>query len=151
MTMTDAEICKEYREAKRPKQQIGILADLNECTRRDIVKVLVARGEIRELPREVKIQDLIIPAKIPEAAKVPMKEGNLEEPKEPKMAAGVIPDFVAKALFRRLDELEAQIRVREKEYKDIVAYMGIKPGKGFYDLITEAVMEGEKDASNDTV
>lgn len=48
MTMTDEEICREYREAKTPMKQIGILADENQCRRERIVEILRAAG--MELP-----------------------------------------------------------------------------------------------------
>ena len=44
MTMTDAEIIREYREAKTPLKQIGILADENQCSRGKIVEILRAAG-----------------------------------------------------------------------------------------------------------
>lgn len=34
MTMTNEEICRDYRAAKVPSKQIHILADLNQCDRR---------------------------------------------------------------------------------------------------------------------
>lgn len=48
MMMTDAEIIREYREAKTPLKQIGILADENQCSRGKIVDILRAAGV--ELP-----------------------------------------------------------------------------------------------------
>lgn len=48
MTMTDAEIIREYREAKTPMKQISILADENQCSRGKIVDILRAAGV--ELP-----------------------------------------------------------------------------------------------------
>ncbi|MBR3554727.1 MAG: hypothetical protein IKN89_02330 [Oscillospiraceae bacterium] len=44
MMMTDAEIIREYREAKTPLKQIGILADENQCSRGKIVDILRAAG-----------------------------------------------------------------------------------------------------------
>ena len=44
MTMTDEEIIREYREAKTPLKQIGILADENQCSRGKIVDILRAAG-----------------------------------------------------------------------------------------------------------
>lgn len=43
--MTDAEICREFREAKNPKAQIEILADLNLCSKNDILKILMMNGQ----------------------------------------------------------------------------------------------------------
>ena len=48
MMMTDAEIIREYREAKTPLKQIGILADENQCSRGKIVEILREAGV--ELP-----------------------------------------------------------------------------------------------------
>ncbi len=45
MTMTPEEIVREYREAKSPMKQIGILADENACTKREIVRILLEAGE----------------------------------------------------------------------------------------------------------
>lgn len=46
--MTNEEICRDYRLAKQKVKQIGILADLNDCQRKEIVEILKAGGE--ELP-----------------------------------------------------------------------------------------------------
>lgn len=44
MTMTNEEIVREYRQAAHPAQQIGILADLNECKKKNIVEILREAG-----------------------------------------------------------------------------------------------------------
>lgn len=49
MTMTPAEIAADYRQAKTPLKQIGILADLNQCSRKEIVDILREQG--CELPK----------------------------------------------------------------------------------------------------
>lgn len=52
MPMSQADIVKEYREAKNKKQQIKILADENLCKTGDIVRVLLAAGiPESELPK----------------------------------------------------------------------------------------------------
>ena len=52
MPMSQADIAKEYREAKNKKQQIKILADENLCKTGDIVRVLLAAGiSESELPK----------------------------------------------------------------------------------------------------
>ena len=45
MIMTNEEICREYRQAKTPLKQIGILADENSCTKREIAEILREAGE----------------------------------------------------------------------------------------------------------
>ena len=44
MTMTDEEICRDYRTAKAPMKQIGILADLNQCGKDRIKQILIDGG-----------------------------------------------------------------------------------------------------------
>ena len=44
MTMTNEEICRDYRAAKAPSKQIRILAELNQCSRDKIKQILVAGG-----------------------------------------------------------------------------------------------------------
>lgn len=51
LTMTPEDICKEYRTAKSPLKQIGVLAELNACTKKEIVEVLTEHGE--KLPGNV--------------------------------------------------------------------------------------------------
>lgn len=43
--MTEAEICREYREAKNQRAQVEILADLNLCSKNEILKVLMVNGQ----------------------------------------------------------------------------------------------------------
>lgn len=50
MTMTNEEIIRDYREAKAPMKQIGILADMNCCTRKEIVAILADAG--LEIPKQ---------------------------------------------------------------------------------------------------
>ena len=45
MYMTEADICREYRQAKDKQAQIGILAELNLCGQAEIAAVLARGGE----------------------------------------------------------------------------------------------------------
>lgn len=45
--MTEYEICREYRLAKRPKVQIGILADMT-CKSREEIKEILYRGSLKD-------------------------------------------------------------------------------------------------------
>lgn len=42
--MTDAEICRRYHDAKDQKMQIGILADMNLCSKEQIMRILERNG-----------------------------------------------------------------------------------------------------------
>lgn len=44
LRMKDADICKEYREAKDKRMQVVILADMNLCQREDILRILMLNG-----------------------------------------------------------------------------------------------------------
>lgn len=44
MTMTNEEICRDYKAAKATSKQIHILADLNQCSREKIKQILVEGG-----------------------------------------------------------------------------------------------------------
>ena len=68
MQMTTGEILLSYREAKFKKKQIGILAELNLCDRKAIIKTLIDGGvdpkELPPLPRYQK-DSAYFPAKKP--------------------------------------------------------------------------------------
>lgn len=51
--MKEAEICREYKQARKPAMQIGILADLNACEKNDIIRILLLNG-IDVTPKEQK-------------------------------------------------------------------------------------------------
>ena len=49
MQMSYGEIVRSYKEAKEPKKQIGILADLNAVGKDKIAKILYDAGEISKM------------------------------------------------------------------------------------------------------
>ena len=49
MQMSYGEIVRSYKEAKEPKKQIGILAELNAVGRDEIAKILYDAGEISKM------------------------------------------------------------------------------------------------------
>ena len=53
MQMSELEITNSYKEAKNKKSQIGVLADLNCCSKEEIISVLKKSGiDGRTLPRQ---------------------------------------------------------------------------------------------------
>lgn len=80
--MTEKEICRTYREAKKQNTQLQILAELNGMSRVEIITILVRNGE--ELPHRT-----------------------------------------IKQLYKRLDDLEKQISVREREYREIIQALNV--------------------------
>ena len=64
--MSNLEIASTYRQAKQPLKQIGILADLNGVSRKEIAEIL--RSEGCELPARYQEKD---PSQAAEAASSP--------------------------------------------------------------------------------
>ena len=64
MVMTEAEICKEYRESKKQNMQIGILAELNLCKKTEIIDILEKNGIT--VPRPATKKKAELPAAIRE-------------------------------------------------------------------------------------
>lgn len=109
MEMTKGEICLRFRRGGGTKQQIKVLADLNAVPVSEIKAVLIEAGEIKE---ETK----------PEEPKEPSKE----PPKEPK----VMPETIVQVLLARIEVLDQELSVIEKEkkakeaeYLEIIAFM----------------------------
>ncbi|HIU80042.1 MAG TPA: hypothetical protein IAC67_03910 [Candidatus Coproplasma excrementipullorum] len=60
MEMSPEEIVRDYRTAKNKGKQVTILAELNGCTREDIIAVLSAGGiNPKELPRSRKKANVV--------------------------------------------------------------------------------------------
>ena len=87
LMMKEADIVKEFKESKNKREQIGILADQNLCTRNTIIKVLEAAGEI--LPEVVHA----------------------------KKEKVVLPEVVKMAILKMVDELEVEICAKRMEIK----------------------------------
>lgn len=114
MWMKDEEIARSYRESTKRKAQIGVLADLNLCSKKEIEEILIKMGEIKP-PKEKKPQ---------EAPKEEVKE--ITGGSEMK----TIPECIAQYAFDKLDQLEKEIEIHqkqikslEKEYKEIAEFL----------------------------
>lgn len=92
MQMTVAEIKRNYDEAKDKQRQIGILADLNCCSREEI--------------------EMILGEKVKRKTTVP-KEAVQEEVKDPNLRE------VRAVLYSKLESIENQIKSLEEEYRKI--------------------------------
>ena len=97
---TQDEICRSYRMAKDRTKQIQIMAELNGVSREEIIKTLVRGGEI---PSDETEQNTGSKAKIvSEAVVMPC-----------------MPRAVRDALFKRIDELEQQIKPLERQMETL--------------------------------
>ena len=97
---TQDEICRSYRMEKDRTKQIQIMAELNGVSREEIIKTLVRGGEI---PSDETEQNTGSKAKIvSEAVVMPC-----------------MPRAVRDALFKRIDELEQQIKPLERQMETL--------------------------------
>lgn len=136
MEMTEWEIVKSYKEAAYPQEQIKILADINICPPRQIIDILRNNGlDVPDMktgrPRRKKDSDT--------DTKPSTKEKPSHKEDKQTMVAFVIPDAVQKLAFTRLGELDEQMQSLkkseleikrkleslEKEYAEIVGFLGV--------------------------
>lgn len=134
MTMSTEEILYSYHNAACRTKQIGILADLNACSRDEITRILEENGE--DIPKR-KYSKRKKPVQQDEAVQqVEQKEEPAEEKAaEHIMAAGAVPDFIAQILLEKLDEIDGKLAEAEKakkeyesQYYTITDYLGITRG-----------------------
>ena len=93
MYMTEGEIRRDYAGAKNKSMQIGILADLNCCTKDRIREIL---GLLPCTESTVEIAD---------------PDGNPVE-------KSVDKDAIMSRLYSTLDDLDREIKQLEKQYQD---------------------------------
>lgn len=124
MEMKPSEILQSYENAQYKTKQIGILAELNACSKDEITEILKEMGA--ELPKR-KYQKKEEPTKEPE--KKEWEEPELKALPEPRE----IPQSIQLVLYERLDVLDAKIREytqgkenAEKEYMEIVEFLKLK-------------------------
>lgn len=97
MEMSHGEIVLSYKRAQNRRMQVGILADLNQCSKKEIESILLAAGE--EVPK-----------------------GRTKKAVKEKKES---PETISKILMSRIEELDTIIRNAEKEYKEIVTFLGL--------------------------
>lgn len=120
MQMSEDEIRRNYKQAKNKKEQIGILADLNACSREKIADIV---GEKNKAGRKVDFSE-------PELEKI-----KAEAPKQKKSRAK--EDKILVELKKRLGEAN---RVFE-ESSEIIRTESLKleKAKRDYQFIKEAI------------
>ena len=99
MTMTDEEICRDYRAAKSPLKQVGILADLNGCTKAEIKEILIAGG--CELPAQMRPR----PKRQHQAAKEPEPEPETVPMSDVVAVRDALPLLVGESALKVIAEL----------------------------------------------
>lgn len=97
--MVANEICRKYDDAADKAEMIQVLADMNECTKQDIIELLESNGRI-------------VPAS--------RKRGRK---KISKLTTGQMPDVIREALAEKMDKLDQRIKELEpvkNEYDRLV-------------------------------
>jgi len=158
MQMTNEEICREYRQAKDSRHQIQILAELNQCEKEEIIRILRESGVIEEkLHADSVICRGYLSAKnrtyyiqktarenhcsVEEIRQILISNGVLV-PKPPKKAKAAVPEVPAqnqeavsdwktslKAVTERIVELKLIRDKAEKELSEIYQTLGALCGK----------------------
>lgn len=101
MTMTNEEIVRDFREAANKVKQIGILADLNACSKTEIRKILTDAGEAVPYARQGEK-----PAKKPAPKKQKVAPApQADEPKAPTITTAQVEEIIAEALHVSLETL----------------------------------------------
>ena len=93
MYMTEGEIRRDYAGAKNKSMQIGILADLNCCTK-DRIREILGLIPCTESPVEIA------------------------EPGGNPVEKSVDKDAIMSRLYSTLDDLDREIKQLEKQYQD---------------------------------
>ena len=126
MIMTDNEIVREYSAAKRKKEQIKILADLNVCKYNDIVDILQKYGINEERRGRKKVGEE--KEHEMEAVKEPIKEMESKAAVEPEMERikimPIMPSTITRILTKRMIACQNAIDKNKKELKEINDFMG---------------------------
>ena len=115
MQMTNEEICQSYQQAKRKAKQIQILAELNVCTKEEILAVLEAEGITVGHRTKGSLQQ----------EHKPVKEKK-EAPENKSVKKEVLSDWktALKAVQARITELEQMRNSIENELNEIYSTLG---------------------------
>lgn len=116
MEMTKNEILRNWEGAKNKKEQIQILADLNQTSPEDIKDILLEMGvDYRRLPRERKNEKAAEAAEAPEAQPKLLRAKDLEKAKDLEASKPWKPKVEPrrKHTLRRMEELFQAIVTQE--------------------------------------
>ena len=105
MWMDRGQVVREYKQAKNKRMQIGILAELNNCYKEEIVKILVEEGILEKPVKKTKKKE-----EVTEVAAV----------KEKKI---IIPPSIMVLVESRMSEVEEKIKILEAEYTELADFI----------------------------
>lgn len=111
MMMDEQEIRRSYEQAKSKEKQIGILAQLNDCSTKDIRMILGLEPKEEKEPRKKKAHT---PKEEPQPEQKP--EPVEEQPPMEKSELQTVID----SLYEEMEQLDKEIKEKEIRYKRIV-------------------------------
>lgn len=120
MQMTEGEIVRSYKEAKNKSQQVGILAELNCCSKEKIIEILKQEGTpSRELPRQRKKKDLVDTSIVVTKKNLEIKKMAVVEEKNKKQ----LPEAVKEAISKQMIEEQEAIDRHSQRLKELNDYL----------------------------
>lgn len=128
MEMTNGEIVTSYKQAKHKAAQIGILAELNRCSNKKIVEILVDGGikpsGLNRVKGELKKTESI-PVSEPEQEPAPEpKQEPVKEPEEPTPVKALATLYrEAQRLMKQKQDIEDELAALDVELNKISDYI----------------------------
>lgn len=144
MTMSENEIVRDFRAAKKKREQIGILAELNQCSREQIREILLRNGiNEAELPKKPGRSRTTEPEVFQQQIKKnhakaeEFRSGKAEpepepeemipmllEPEEEKPKGTPIPELVKQACRDKIWSIVQEIAELEREKRELQKFLG---------------------------
>ena len=124
MEMTNGEIVTSYKQAKHKAAQIGILAELNRCSNKKIVEILVdggikpsglnrVKGELKKTESEPALDPKPTP-----------KQEPVKEPEEPTPVKALATLYrEAQRLMKQKQDIEDELAALDVELNKISDYI----------------------------
>lgn len=121
LLMSDQEIARSYRTAKNKSNQIGVLSQLNACTREDISEVLLRMGELKEDKTE---KPHIARAGKAAGRKKKQEKSDKTENTIPTNAINTLPDGVSpEEMIRLVISWYDRVKARTEKLNEELDYM----------------------------
>ena len=128
MEMTNGEIVTSYKQSKHKAAQIGILAELNRCSNKKIVEILVDGGikpsGLNRVKGELKKTESI-PVLEPEQEPAPEpKQEPVKEPEKPTPVKALATLYrEAQRLMKQKQDIEDELTALDVELNKISDYI----------------------------
>lgn len=119
MQMSENEIVRDYRQAKNKGHQVGILAELNLCTKEEIISILKSNGVSQaELPRNRKKTES------EGQSKAESDVNQKQQEKEPVAAVTEeLPEIVKEVICRQMEQEQEAIDYHSGRLKELNEFL----------------------------